>query len=267
MHPFLLRFQNPLTGQPAGITTYSALMFAGVGLGILLGAVLARRRGLSPLDQLAASAIAFGAGLVGGRVLYLLVHGRELVGAGGPAALLAPGGGLIWYGGAVAGAIAFASYARGYRLPLLPMLDVGAPGAALGQAFGRIGCLTAGCCHGSPAPHGFPSITFPPGALAPAGIPLHPVQIYESALLLVLAAVLTLVVLRRRSWAFPGLVAIFYLAGYPSPSWAPCSSCPSQPWPSCIFGAGRSSRRPEAAAIACLLTADRSCLCRGMTRF
>ncbi|MFW6223713.1 MAG: prolipoprotein diacylglyceryl transferase family protein, partial [Spirochaetota bacterium] len=29
-----------------------------------------------------------------------------------------------------------------------------------------------------------------------------------------LAAVLTLVVLRRRSWAFPGLVAIFYLAGY-----------------------------------------------------
>lgn len=216
MHPYLVRFEHPLTGAPAGITTYSALMFLGAALAILLIMGLGRRRGLSSFDLFAASSIAFGAGLVGARFLFLVVHGREVIAHGGWTALFASGGGLVWYGGALFGAAGFIAYAKGYGLPLARMLDVAAPGAALGQAFGRLGCFTAGCCHGGPAGPGAPAVVFPEGSLAPAGIALVPVQLYEAGLLLLLALVLTAVLWRRQSFVPAGSVAIGYLTGYAS---------------------------------------------------
>jgi prolipoprotein diacylglyceryltransferase len=59
----------------------------------------------------------------------------------------------------------------------------------------RYGCHLEGCCHGTPAPVGFPGIVYPhdtPGyAPAPSlrGIPLHPAALYECVGLLVFALV------------------------------------------------------------------------------
>jgi phosphatidylglycerol:prolipoprotein diacylglycerol transferase len=69
-------------------------------------------------------------------------------------------------------------------LPSWRVADITAPGIALGQSIGRLGCLSAGCCYGKPTsmPWG---ITFTntysyENVGVPLNVPLHPTQIYES---------------------------------------------------------------------------------------
>ena len=74
-------------------------------------------------------------------------------------------------------------YMRRQHLPLLATCDVFAPGIALGQAIGRIGCFSAGCCWGI-ATHVPWAVTFRNPQAAdltgvPLGVPLHPTQLYE----------------------------------------------------------------------------------------
>ena len=74
-------------------------------------------------------------------------------------------------------------YVRREKIPFLSAADVFAPGIALGHAFGRIGCLSAGCCYGRET-HVPWAITFHnPWAAefsgTPLNQPLHPTQLYE----------------------------------------------------------------------------------------
>ncbi len=82
-------------------------------------------------------------------------------------------GGLVWYGGFVAATLAGVVYGRTRRLPFFKWCDFLAPILALGHGVGRIGCFFNGCCYGR----------------VTAGR-LIPIQLYESALLLVLSAYL-----------------------------------------------------------------------------
>ena len=62
---------------------------------------------------------------------------------------------------------------------LFIIVDYAAPSVALAQGFGRIGCFLAGCCYG--AETDFPiSVVFPVDSLAPAGVHLHPTQLYSA---------------------------------------------------------------------------------------
>ena len=71
----------------------------------------------------------------------------------------------------------------------------------------------AGCCYGKPY-DGLLAVTYPAcSLLAPAGIPRHPVPLYEAGLNLVLFAVL-LVILRRRKTPMPGWLTGLYLVSY-----------------------------------------------------
>lgn len=136
------------------------------------------------------------------------------------------GGGLVFYGGLIAGILGGIIYCRMRRISILKVADVMAPGLVLGLAIGRIGCFLAGCCWGdlcvepsrvaaisdpvklhqvftlpSLSPAGFPlAVQFPPRAgaslqhqklgLTPAGnksLPVHPAQLYEAVLALLLA--------------------------------------------------------------------------------
>ena len=56
--------------------------------------------------------------------------------------------GLVFYGGLLGAAAAAIIYVRVKRLQVLKTLDIIAPTAALGLAFGRIGCFLNGCCYG-----------------------------------------------------------------------------------------------------------------------
>ena len=91
-------------------------------------------------------------------------------------------------------------------MPLSAAADAGAPGLALGHAFGRIGCLLGGCCYGRAVDPSFPL------AVDLAGQSRHPVQLYEAAGLLALSALLLL--LSRRLWPRPGALFAVYLGAY-----------------------------------------------------
>ena len=53
----------------------------------------------------------------------------------------------------------------------------------------KLGCFVNGCCHGRPRSLPW-AVTFPPGArTAPPGVPIHPSQLYEVGLMLIVLLV------------------------------------------------------------------------------
>jgi phosphatidylglycerol:prolipoprotein diacylglycerol transferase len=96
-----------------------------------------------------------------------------------PLILFQPGGGFAFFGGLIAGTAALVCLARFYDIPVLQMMDIASPAAALGYGIGRIGCLLAGDgCYGIPTrlPWG---MAFPNG-LVPTTQRVHPTPIYEA---------------------------------------------------------------------------------------
>jgi len=57
--------------------------------------------------------------------------------------------------------------------------DIMAPGLAVGQAIGRIGCFFAGCCYGKVCDLPWASTFNNPASLAPQGLPRPPTQLYS----------------------------------------------------------------------------------------
>lgn len=158
------------------------------------------------------------AGMLGAKLFYGITYWSEL----GPDFLSRAGYllrtfqyGFVFYGGFLAGAAAFFLEARRKKLDALRAADIFAPALALGHAFGRVGCFLAGCCHGSPH-QGLLSVTFTDPASEVAarclGVPLHPVQLYESAGDLVIFFLLG--ALLRRGGRRPGAVLAAYAGLY-----------------------------------------------------
>jgi phosphatidylglycerol:prolipoprotein diacylglycerol transferase len=118
-------------------------------------------------------------------------------------------GGLVYYGGLIGATIAGFIYIRWRKLPLWKVADVLAPSAALGNVFGRIGCLLYGCCYGRacrlPWAIRFPS-DHPTG-----GAPVHPTQIYDALDNFILYLLLAWLFRHRK---FDGQVFATYLVGY-----------------------------------------------------
>jgi phosphatidylglycerol---prolipoprotein diacylglyceryl transferase len=121
-----------------------------------------------------------------------------------------------FYGGFIGALIASAFFFRRHpQLPVWSTADLCGPAITLGQAIGRIGCLMAGDDYGRPTDRPW-AVTFtdPDAARiggAPLGVPLHPVQLYESIVCLVLFAVLVRLGRRKR---FDGEVILAYTSLY-----------------------------------------------------
>jgi phosphatidylglycerol---prolipoprotein diacylglyceryl transferase len=122
--------------------------------------------------------------------------------------------GGVFYGGLI-GAIATGYFlARYYKLPWWKTADAFAPGIALGQSIGRLGCFSAGCCWGKPTslPWG---VRFTELGNQITGVPidehLHPTQLYEA--LATLVFFFFLLWLHRRK-SFDGQVILFYTVLY-----------------------------------------------------
>lgn len=118
-------------------------------------------------------------------------------------------GGLVFYGGLAGSSLAVIIAARRRKLPLWTLADILAPSIALGQVFGRLGCLFNGCCFGcaTKAPWGL----YYPWPHQSYGHAVHPTQIYESLLCLCLYAFLAL---RFRKPHFKGQIFSLYLLFY-----------------------------------------------------
>ena len=138
---------------------------------------LATRQELSDTLIYNLALVVFFFGILGARILYILIHQKfyfkhplEIV--------MLQHGGLSWFGGLIAGSLAGVVYLRMKRVAVLEILDLLAPFIALGQAIGRVGCLLNGCCYGRPSDFGL--------YLPCLGTTVIPTQIYSSLILLVI---------------------------------------------------------------------------------
>lgn len=123
-------------------------------------------------------------------------------------------GGLVFYGGFILATIVLIVYCKRKKLEALRILDIFAPAMAIGHALGRIGCFLNGCCYGGLCKIQSLGVTYPEGSqtVPPefTGIPLHPVQLYETIENLILAGILLLLIKKVKV----GQTAAIYLASY-----------------------------------------------------
>ena len=185
--PFTLDI-DPVVFTLGGISIrwYGLVLVLAAVVAFRLAVLEARRRGIA--DSVVSDGVIWvGAGaLVGGRVLYILQNELGMVGADPLHVLMVWQGGLSFYGGLIAGLVALAVFARRRGLSPLLAADIAAPGVALGQAIGHVGCLISGDSYGTATTVPWAVIYRNPAAMAPQGVPLHPTQAYEAIALTLL---------------------------------------------------------------------------------
>jgi phosphatidylglycerol---prolipoprotein diacylglyceryl transferase len=170
----------PFGIQPGQIHTYSLLIALGV-CHLFLGVDAAARR--QKLGRAESGKYLYCLGLAsGGGWVFAMVVTRWLYNGQAPWGTVAAMPGLI--GGA---AILFVS-AKVFRVPLGEYLRLTIPFVCYMHAWGRMGCFMAGCCHGLPT-DSFLGVQFPTNSQACQlhGVqPVHPTQLYEMGLLVVI---------------------------------------------------------------------------------
>jgi phosphatidylglycerol:prolipoprotein diacylglycerol transferase len=131
--------------------------------------------------------------IAGGKILFLLLGWEHY--ARGELLLWANFGvGFVFFGGLVGAVVAGAIFAAVRGLSFAHGSDFFAVAIPLGHAIGRLGCFFTGCCHGRPP---------------------HPVQLYESFALALIAAVCRVVLARVEEGTFrPGTAFRCYLGLY-----------------------------------------------------
>lgn len=209
------------------ITTFGLMMFLSFISAAWLLSIQLERRGLDreiAWDVLAWTALA---GILGAKLYYLGLHWEDLV--ANPVGQLLSRGGLVWYGGLIGGVVAYYWYSRRRGLPIATMFDASAPALMFAYAVGRMGCFLVGDDYGLPTdawygmafPQGAPPSTAgylrSVGGEIPATIPdsaivtVHPTQLYEVGLALILFVVLWQVAKRKLR---PGQLFGLYLGLY-----------------------------------------------------
>jgi phosphatidylglycerol---prolipoprotein diacylglyceryl transferase len=234
MHPLL--FEIPVPWGTLPIFAYGVMLGLSLILGYQVVLALGKRDGLPAAllgDVYFTTAIA---GVIGARLLYVATNFEDLT----PKQWLdIRSGGLVAYGGFLSGFAAALVHLRARRASLLAFGDVAAPAVALGLVLTRLGCYLYGCDFGARLSEHAPVWlqrlgTFPNWADTAAGLggspaflhhvdvyglagdathsfPVHPTQLYE-ALLGVVLFVITFAAWRARR--FQGQALLVLAMGY-----------------------------------------------------
>jgi phosphatidylglycerol:prolipoprotein diacylglycerol transferase len=150
--------------------------------------------------------------ILGARTLYVATYWKESF-AGQPVweIFAVWHGGLVYYGGLIGAALGVILYSRLKKISLWKLADALAPSIALGYVFGRIGCFLNGCCYGRACDLPW-AVHFPAdNPLHPPTFPVHPTQIYDSLLNLLLYLALAWFYRRKK---FDGQIFAAYLMCY-----------------------------------------------------
>lgn len=192
---------------PFTIHTYGLLVAAGLVAALLVTVRMGEHCGIAAQQVMDMAFAVILCAILGSRVAYILTefsfyrhHPLET--------LKIWEGGLVFSGGLISGFLAMLSFAWIKKLSLWKLADMSAPGLALGQGIGRIGCYMAGCCYGRPTDAVWGVVFRHPESLAPLNISLHPTQLYAALSGLILFAILFVLHKRR---AFEGQVSLWYL--------------------------------------------------------
>jgi phosphatidylglycerol:prolipoprotein diacylglycerol transferase len=208
MHPILIKL-GPIT-----IHSYGFMMALGVAMALWFLYTQAKKQALDAPRLLDAAFYIVIVSLVGAKLILLVgdfsyyVHNpKELL-------WIARSGG-VFQAGLTFGIFFALWYFRRRRIPTWKVADIAAPALALGHGFGRIGCFLAGCCYGRQCAEPWAAVYHSEYAHNLTGIPLdqplHPVQLYESALNFLNFFILFHLLRKKR---FDGQVFPFYIINY-----------------------------------------------------
>ena len=190
-----------LLGQ--SISVHGLFMALGALAGWIAAKRPARENRLDPAILENAVTVAVLAGIVGARVGYVVLFGRDMT----LFQMLAIWeGGLVSHAGYLFGAAGCIAYLKWKRQPIAAWADILAPSVVLGWAVGRIGDFL------SWGEFGIPSSL--PWAVSAFGTARHPTQIYESLAYLGVF-LLTYFLGKKKGWvARPGMTAAFATLGF-----------------------------------------------------
>lgn len=206
MHPILISLGS------FEVHTYGALIALGMMSGLFVTGQLSRRAGIDPSRVSSFCMWLILLGMFGARLLFCVVEWRHY--------FFHPleffeiwKGGLVFYGALLIDVPFAFIFLRKSNLPLWKTFDALTPALVIGHAFGRLGCLAAGCCHGKPTDF-FWGVHLHSELVAPElrGVPLHPTQLYEFLGLALLFVFLLRAFKKKR---FDGQVLLIYLLIYP----------------------------------------------------
>lgn len=187
------------------VFSYGFLLACAFVIGTVLGVREARRRGINPDKVIDLALYVCIAGIIGSRVLFVLLDIPTYF--QDPIKIInLRDGGLSFQGGLASAILIGIWFCRREKINPWVMADIAAPLIPLGYALVRIGCLLNGCCYGLP--------TDLPWALAArAGDQTlrHPTQLYAAVLSLVIFAIL---VRLRNHRKFPGYLMFLYVGLY-----------------------------------------------------
>lgn len=120
-------------------------------------------------------------GILGARLFYVFDHLDRF--RDDPLEILAISeGGLAVYGAVIGGFVTVAILCVVYKYPFLQIIDAIAPGLAIAQAIGRIGCAINGDAWGAETSWPFAFIYTHPDAIIPnrlLNVPTHPYPVYD----------------------------------------------------------------------------------------
>ncbi|MCR9198700.1 MAG: prolipoprotein diacylglyceryl transferase [Planctomycetaceae bacterium] len=213
----LPRLNLPVAQSGIPVFGYGFMMFVGFSTGTVLAARRAKSVGLEPDVVWDLMMWLLIPGLIGARIIYLSQNWQRVMGGKTgveffKSAIALWDGGIVFYGCIIGGVVGLLIYCRRIGVPALQLADVIMPSLFVGLGFGRIGCFLYGCCYGGVCDLPW-AVQFPPDSMTfealtvknsdmlmadgSATVPLHPTQIYSSALAFLLAGILTWYFRRR----------------------------------------------------------------------
>jgi len=201
MYPILYKI-GPIT-----LYTYGFFLALGFFIAILVAGREAKRLGLSEGNFFDLCFYILLAAIVGSRLLFVIVDPGPFL--QNPLKIFAIWeGGLVFHGGLIAALATAFFLMRRYKMAWRPTFDALAVGMPLGVTFGRIGCFMAGCCFGRPSSLPWAVRFTNPESLCPIQEPVHPTQLYEAILSLMVFGVVFWLRKRKR---FDGQILATYL--------------------------------------------------------
>ncbi len=178
---------------PLSVHTYGVMLAIAFWLGIELSARAARKHDIDETRIIDLGIIILISSVVGSRLLYVLTHFSEYE-SDRLGIFRVWEGGLVFYGGLIAGIVLGIGYLMRKKMPVLRVTDLLAPQLALGIALARVGCFLNGCCFGKASDLPW-ACEFPPDSQAGsvmAGTTIHPTQVYSA-----IANFIIFIILRR----------------------------------------------------------------------
>lgn len=167
------------------LPSYGICFSAGMALAVVTAVLLSKKRDIQRYDVVYAAVIAGIGGLIGAKLLFILINLPLII--GGQITLYdAFQGGFVFYGGLIGGMLGLFIYVKGYKLDVAEFFDLFATAVPLGHAVGRIGCFLGGCCYGMEYDGPLHCVYTQNIGNTPVGVPLLPIQLIEAALLLCL---------------------------------------------------------------------------------